>query len=118
MSEKVSITLSSAQVAQVVRAATRGEGLSGLLTALNDPQNLRASVLASLDSNRYSRSALRSLLVLTAFPLDGAERELTDVAKQLGMSPSTTHRYVATWVEVGMLERDPTSRKYRRPAAL
>lgn len=29
------------------------------------------------------------------------------------MGASTTHRYVSTLVEVGLLERDPVSREYR-----
>ncbi len=35
------------------------------------------------------------------------------MASQLGMSPSTTHRYVSTLVEFGLLERSPRTRKYR-----
>jgi DNA-binding IclR family transcriptional regulator len=29
------------------------------------------------------------------------------------MGASTTHRYVSTLLEVGLLERDPVSREYR-----
>ena len=57
---------------------------------------------------------LRALLVPAAFPADGSERELTAVAEQLSLSPSTTHRYLRTWTAVGLLERDPDSRRYRR----
>jgi DNA-binding MarR family transcriptional regulator len=52
--------------------------------------------------------------VLAAFPADGTERELSSVANQLSLSPSTTHRYLRTWTAVGLLERDPNSRRYRR----
>jgi DNA-binding IclR family transcriptional regulator len=31
------------------------------------------------------------------------------------MSPSTTHRYALTLVELGLLERCPDTRKYRLP---
>jgi DNA-binding IclR family transcriptional regulator len=31
------------------------------------------------------------------------------------MSPSTTHRYASTLVEMGLLERCPKTRKYRLP---
>ncbi len=31
------------------------------------------------------------------------------------MSPSTTHRYASTLVELGLLERCPKTRKYRPP---
>ncbi len=62
---------------------------------------------------RFSRSLLRGLMVLASFPADGSDRSVTDVAKQLGMGVSTTHRYASTFVEVGVLERDPISRRYR-----
>jgi DNA-binding IclR family transcriptional regulator len=32
------------------------------------------------------------------------------------MSPSTAHRYAFTLVELGLLERSPTTRKYRLPS--
>ena len=35
---------------------------------------------------------------------------------ELGMSPSTAHRYALTLVELGLLERCPKTRKYRLPA--
>ena len=38
-----------------------------------------------LDDVRFSRSLLRGLMVLAAFPVDGSDRAVTDVAKQLGM---------------------------------
>jgi DNA-binding IclR family transcriptional regulator len=63
---------------------------------------------------RLSTSLVRGLLVLLCLPADGAEVTVTGVAKTLGLSPSTTYRYVSTLVELGLAERDPTSRKYRR----
>jgi DNA-binding IclR family transcriptional regulator len=53
-------------------------------------------------------------LVINALPLDGSEREVTDVATELGLSASTTHRYLHTWMAVGLVERNPRSRRYRR----
>ena len=53
-------------------------------------------------------------MVLTSFPADGAGRAVTDVAHELEMGASTTHRYATTLFEVGLLERDPVSREYRR----
>jgi len=38
-----------------------------------------------------------------------------DVARQLGLSPSTTHRYITTLVAFGLLVQDPSTRKYRLP---
>jgi len=36
---------------------------------------------------------------------------------QLGMSPSTKHRYMTTLSAVGLLEQDPRTRRYRLPEA-
>lgn len=70
-----------------------------------------------MECEDYSRSTLRALMVLQAFPCDGGERQLTAVAGELGLSPSTTHGYVITWVAVGALEQNPTTRRYRRVMA-
>jgi DNA-binding MarR family transcriptional regulator len=112
MSENgVSIELSKAQINRVIREAAHDASVadSRILEQLDvDAFNTR------LDDVRFSRSLLRGLMVLAAFPTDGSDRAVTDVAKQLGMGVSTTHRYAATFVEVGLLERDPVSRRYRR----
>jgi DNA-binding IclR family transcriptional regulator len=35
------------------------------------------------------------------------------LSKELGMSLSTAHRYLTTLVATGLVERKPTTRKYR-----
>jgi DNA-binding MarR family transcriptional regulator len=109
----ISITLSSTQIKQIVRNTADGEGLAALLGRL-DTLNL-ASYANRADDDRFSRSLLRGLMVLAAFPADGSARQITDVARQLGLGASTTHRYAVTLVELGLLERDPVSRHYRLP---
>jgi hypothetical protein len=69
------------------------------------------------DDPRLSRSLLRGLSLLAGFGSDGAERGIVELADDLGMSPSTAHRYALTLVELGLLERCPRSRKYRLPGA-
>lgn len=110
------IPLTDGQVARVLRDASGGPGLGALLTGLEDLEKLRGSLLPLLDEVRYSRSTLRALLVLAAFPVDGTLRELTEVARELHFSPSTTHRYMRTWMVLGLLDQDANSRKYRRAA--
>jgi hypothetical protein len=66
---------------------------------------------------RLSRSLLRGLSLLTCFGRDGGARGIVDLAHDAGMSPSTAHRYASTLVELGLLERDPKSRKYRLPGS-
>jgi DNA-binding IclR family transcriptional regulator len=60
---------------------------------------------------------LIGLEVLTCFPLDGTERGVADVAKQLGMNNSTVHRYMSTLMRVGLLEQNLYTRLYRLASA-
>jgi hypothetical protein len=132
----ISITLSPAQVDDIVREASqsRAPSVSTLIS------NLLAEPLAPGDAGRaephapdargrepifggylphdcedprLSRSLLRGLSILTCFGPDGRERGIVELAGDLGMSPSTAHRYALTLVELGLLERCPDTRKYR-----
>jgi DNA-binding IclR family transcriptional regulator len=58
---------------------------------------------------------VRGLSLLSCFRPDGRERGIVEMAGELGMSPSTAHRYAVTLVELGLLERCPDTRKYRLP---
>jgi DNA-binding MarR family transcriptional regulator len=112
MSENgISIELSKAQVNRVIREAVEDGGLLGRVGE-TEKLGFRASP-EQLDDPGLSSSLLRGLMVLVSFPADGAGRSMTDVADELEMGTSTTHRYVSTLLEVGLLERDPVSRKYR-----
>ncbi len=143
--ESISITLSPAQVDQVVRAAAQGstpsfsalisnklntrrleaerEGVRPSDGAANgdasddqpDAQSDRKGYFPSYQDARLSRSLLRGLSVLTCFGPGNEERGIIELADLLGMSASTTHRYVTTLVELGLLERSTRSRKYRLP---
>ena len=109
---RIAIELSRVQVERVVREAGSDSGLLGLAGAMEE-LDFWASP-ERLDDRRLSRSLLLGLMVLESFPVGGAARSLKDVADELGMGASTTYRYAATLLEVGLLERDPVSRKYRR----
>jgi IclR helix-turn-helix domain len=128
----ISIRLSPAQVDDVVRAASQGRApsistlISNLLAAPLGPRDgadqpraagrpIFASHPRDTDDPRLSRSLLRGLSILTCFGPDGGERGIVELAGDLGMSPSTAHRYALTLVELGLLERCPKSRKYRLP---
>jgi hypothetical protein len=91
--------------------------VTSLLTTFDDPRSLARAVDAHSEDAKVSRSVLRALLVLAAFPLDGTYRALADVSKEVGYNPSTTHRYASTLLAIGLLEQDPKSRKYRRPSS-
>jgi IclR-like helix-turn-helix domain-containing protein len=114
---RVSITLTDAQVARVVLEASGGTQLAGSLFELGSLEEMRQAVLPLLDDQTYSHSTFRAAMVLLAYPADGSERELTDAAKMIGLSPSTMHRYTRTWAALGVLEQNPDSRRYRRTQA-
>jgi IclR helix-turn-helix domain len=130
----ISVTLSAAQVDQVVRAASQGRApsIATLVTKLlstplgsanggGDAGEAAGGVSsggylpADHGDPRLSRSLLRGLSLLTCFGPDGAPRGIVELAHDLGMSPSTAHRYAATLVELGLLDRCPTTRKYKLP---
>jgi hypothetical protein len=134
----ISITLSPAQVDTIVRAASQGRapsistliadslsapvrredgrpGATSLVAARARRQLARGYMPSDTTDSRLSRSLLRGLSLLTGFGPDGAERGIVELADELGMSPSTAHRYALTLVELGLLERCPRTRKYRLP---
>jgi hypothetical protein len=140
----IAITLSPTQVDEVVRAASQSRvpSISTLIAdSLNAPlepdggTKVSASIKdATQDPDgvdedsqvggylpvgpsdpRLSRSLQRGLSLLTCFGPDGSARGIVEIAHDAGMSPSTAHRYASTLVELGLLERDPKSRKYRLP---
>jgi hypothetical protein len=128
----ISIKLSPAQIDEVVRAASRSRApsISTLIAdTLNAPlpsngkRSARSGAASRLSGympigtvdSRLSRSLLRGLAILTCFGPDGGSRGIVEIAEDLGMSPSTTHRYALTLVELGLLERCPDTRKYRLP---
>ena len=129
----ISIKLSPTQIDEVMRAASRGRAPS-ISTLIADTLNAPLAPGEAERSNkskastrlsgympigtvdpRLSRSLLRGLSILTCFGPDGDSRGIVEIAEDLGMSPSTTHRYAITLVELGLLERCPDTRKYRLP---
>lgn len=117
--ESITITLSPTQIDEVVRAASRGSApsvstlVAGALAEMHATE--RGYLPSDTDDPRLSRSLLRGLSLLAGFGPDGAERGIVELADELGMSPSTAHRYALTLVELGLLERCPRTRKYRLP---
>ncbi|MHB8233287.1 MAG: IclR family transcriptional regulator [Solirubrobacteraceae bacterium] len=66
----------------------------------------------ALREARYSQSLERGLAILTCFTPKHPVLGIADIADELGMSRSTTHRYVTTLLALGYLEQG-ASRKYR-----
>jgi IclR family pca regulon transcriptional regulator len=61
---------------------------------------------------RYSQSLERGLAILGCFTPQRPVLGIADIAEMLGMSRSTTHRYVITLLALGFVEQD-SSHKYR-----
>lgn len=74
------------------------------------PESTRS--IPSLREPRYSQSLERGLAILGCFTPKRPVLGIADIADELGMSRSTTHRYVITLVALGYLEQG-ASRKYR-----
>jgi len=120
--DMVCLELTEAQVEGVIRATAdaRGPSLSLLLSGLVSEQTITEGSLedryyAELESGRLSHSLFRGLLILALFISGEEGRGVVEVARQLGLSPSTTHRYMTTLVAFGLLAQDPSTRKYRLP---
>ncbi len=127
----MAIVLSPAQVEQVIRSAgsARGGTSSSLLVAALDHAHRRdgsngnlheaaqRALAHALSDPQLSQSLLRGLAVLSCYGPERPWRAIIDLAKELDMSPSTTHRYVKTLRAVGLLEQHPRTREYR-PVAL
>jgi IclR family pca regulon transcriptional regulator len=68
--------------------------------------------IPSLREPRYSQSLERGLAILACYTPEKPLRRIADIADELGMSRSTTHRYMITLVALGYLEQG-SSRSYR-----
>lgn len=77
-----------------------------------DDVNTPPWALPILRGPRYSQSLERGLAILGCFTPEHPVLGIADIADELGMSRSTTHRYVTTLLALGYLEQG-RSRKYR-----
>jgi IclR family pca regulon transcriptional regulator len=60
-----------------------------------------------------SQSLERGLAILSAFKAATPELGISELARSLGLTRSTSHRYVATLARLGYLQQNPHTRKYR-----
>jgi IclR helix-turn-helix domain len=129
--QDIAIALSPMQIEQVIRSAgqARGGVVSSLLIAALDnahrsPKDdgeannslhdaTQLALADALNDPQLSQSLLRGLSILSCYGPERPWRAIIDLAKELNMSPSTTHRYVKTLRAVGLLEQNPMTREYR-----
>ena len=110
--QEISIELTPVQVAHVVRTVQETGG--AIPYAPSESVAFIEMASAWLEDPKMSRSLLTGLLLLCSLPPDGAFTTNSQLARKLGISPSTCHRYLRTLLEVGLVERDPHKRHYRR----
>lgn len=60
-----------------------------------------------------SQSLERGLAILSAFRSGRPLLGVSELARAVGLSRSTAHRYIATLADLGYLEQDAATRKYR-----
>jgi IclR helix-turn-helix domain len=117
----VTIALTRTQVDHVVRTALGGRPFADASSGLPGRSLHDAPIRKALSeryrglqgNRRLSRSLLAGLLVLSCFSPEGTELGIKDISDQLDLNSSTVHRYVATLLAAGLLERDPDTRRYR-----
>ena len=72
--------------------------------------------MTSTDSTRqatWSQSLERGLAILSAFGSDRSTIGVSELSRELGLSRSTTHRYIATLTSLGYLQQDAETKRYR-----
>jgi IclR family transcriptional regulator, pca regulon regulatory protein len=85
---------------------------AGRARAATPADELPAWSVPDLREPRYSQSLERGLAILGCFTPERPLLGIADIAAELGMSRSTTHRYAITLVAMGYLQQGP-ARKYR-----
>jgi IclR family transcriptional regulator, pca regulon regulatory protein len=84
------------------------------LVTMSPPLDQRDELerIPTLRERRYSQSLERGLAILGCFTPEHPLLGIAEIADELGMSRTTTHRYATTLVVLGFLEQG-ASRKYR-----
>lgn len=67
-----------------------------------------------MNNDKYHIEALeRGLRVLEVFSNESPTRSMTEIAEAVGLSKSTAFRFTHTLEQLGYLERDPDTKRYR-----
>jgi IclR family pca regulon transcriptional regulator len=69
--------------------------------------------VATPTSTSHSQSLERGLAILSSFREGSTLLGVSELAREVGLSRSTAHRYIATLATLGYLDQDPATRKYR-----
>jgi len=72
-----------------------------------------ASLPASASAAGRSQSLERGLSILSSFSERRPLLGIAELARAVGLNKSTAHRYIATLANLGYVQQDPETRKYR-----
>lgn len=114
----VLLALAPDQVLEIVEQGSEGGSVAAAVGGLAPLSYMAQLVDDEEPDRRLSRSLLRGIMAIAVFKERDEAKGVLQIASQLGMSGSTTHRYLNTLVEAGLLERDPRTRKYQLAASL
>jgi len=70
-------------------------------------------MLHEINGPGFSQSLERGLAILSAFRPDRPALGISELARELGLTRSTTHRYVATLASLRYLDQETSTRRYR-----
>jgi predicted transcriptional regulator len=110
--EPIKVILTDAQIEEILRgiAGSQGSALREFLLSRLEHANARAEW--STDDPQTSQSLLRALKILRHLSLADREQGLYSIAQNVGGTPSTTRRYLATLTQVGLVAQSEETLKY------
>ena len=88
-------------------ATSRGERMTLVIHL-----SRHGSIIRDIEAG-FSQSLERGLGILAAFTPTQPSLGVSELAREVGLSRSTTHRYMSTLTRLGYLQQDPSSRRYR-----
>jgi IclR family pca regulon transcriptional regulator len=71
------------------------------------------TAVSSIRQATWSQSLERGLAILSAFGSDRSTIGVSELSRELGLTRSTTHRYIATLTSLGYLQQDAETKRYR-----
>jgi hypothetical protein len=120
--QRAAVELFPSQLDQIVRSLTENAAptVAALLCDVSATgpaflRELERRYRSQLESGALSRSLLRGFHVVACFLPEGVEHSISEVSEMLKLNISTTYRYVATLVVMGVLEQNTATKKYRLP---
>ena len=87
--------------------------MSGRQDGVSIAGTSRGQQARAVADGTYSQSLERGLAILSSFKSARPLLGVSELAREMGLSRSTAHRYVATLAALGYLDQDQLTRRYR-----